>query len=80
MSQTTLTCPDCGKTGTVTNQATNLSIIPFTVVLMPGLDPGGCEGCRRLLGKNGYAVADVQFHRGRTTITPAALGHDSSSS
>jgi hypothetical protein len=71
--QTTLTCPDCGKTGAVTKQAINLSIIPFTVLLMTGLDPEVCEGCRMVLSKNGYTVADAQFHGDRTvTITPTA--------
>ncbi len=72
MPETTLTCPDCGKTGTVTKQAINLSIAAPTVLLMTGLDPEICEGCRTVLNKNGYAVVDARFHGNRTmTITAA---------
>jgi hypothetical protein len=70
--ETTLTCLDCGKTGTATKRAINLAITPFTVLLMTGLDPEICEGCRTVLNRNGYAVVDARFHGDRTmTITAA---------
>lgn len=41
-------------------------------VLMEGLDPVGCEGCREALTKNGYATVAIKRNPdGTADITPA---------
>ena len=52
-----LTCPDCGKTGTDTRMAVQ-AVTGISIVVMTGLDPDGCEGCRTILNKAGYTVVD----------------------
>jgi hypothetical protein len=57
--ETALTCPACGKTGNVTREVTQ----PATgavVLLMTGLDPDGCDGCRETLNSHSYAVVDAK--------------------
>ncbi|CCB73104.1 MULTISPECIES: hypothetical protein [Streptomycetaceae] len=54
MAEQTLTCPDCGKVGTVTHEWVKPGVASGTI--MTGLDPDNCEGCRETLNKHGYAV------------------------
>jgi hypothetical protein len=53
-----LTCPDCGKTGTDT-LTTVQTVTGISFVIMTGLDPEGCEGCRTILNESGNTVVDV---------------------
>jgi len=61
MPETTLTCSACGKTGTVTQELLKPDS-GAVILLMTGLDPGRCEGCRETLNRNGYAVTVAKPH------------------
>ena len=70
MPEITLTCPTCGKTGTVTQKLTQLGT-GTGVLLMTGLDPGDCEGGREALSSHGYAIVDAKpAGPGAWTLTP----------
>ena len=59
-----------GKTGTVTQKLTQLGT-GTGVLLMTGLDPGECEGCREALSSHGYAIVDAKpAGPGAWTLTP----------
>jgi len=69
--ETTLTCPACGKTGTVTKKLTG-GRVNATMLLMEGLNPEGCDGCRETLNSRGYAVVNATpAGPGAWTLTPA---------
>ena len=53
MTVNTLTCPTCGKVGTVTHGWQRPGVASGT--LMTGLDPQHCEGCWDILSSHGYA-------------------------
>jgi hypothetical protein len=70
MPETTLTCPDCGKTGTVTQELVQPAM-GVTMLMMTGLDPDGCEKCKELLTSRGYAVVDTKEVRpGEWALAP----------
>lgn len=46
------TCPSCGKTGEMTGSWTKGML---SGLLMTGLDPANCAGCRSIIGDNGGA-------------------------
>jgi hypothetical protein len=70
MPETTVTCPDCGRTGNVTQELVQPAM-GVTMLLMTGLDPDGCDGCRETLDSHGYAVADAKEVRpGEWALTP----------
>lgn len=67
MSVTSATCPECGKTGTVTGEWERPGIASGTI--MTGLDPDNCEGCVKTLNKHGFAVVKIaQNEDGTRTI------------
>lgn len=76
MPETTLTCPACGRTGTVTRELRQSSPPHALILLMTCLDPGACEECRETLARHGYAVLFTKTHGrilapGLTALDPA---------
>lgn len=45
-----------GRADTLTTVQT---VTGISLVIMTGLDPEGCEGCRTILNESGYTVVDV---------------------
>ena len=69
MPADTLTCPTCGKTGTVAGNWVQPGVATGTT--MTGLDPEHCEGCRETLEKNGYAIVRLNLNGdGTGTVEP----------
>jgi hypothetical protein len=57
MSVNSATCPECGKTGTVTDGWVRPGVASGTI--MTGLDPENCEGCKKTLNKHGFTVIET---------------------
>ena len=71
MPADTLTCPTCGKTGTVTGDWVKPGVASGTI--MTGLDPEHCDGCRETLNQNGYAIVGLnQNGEGTGTVEAEA--------
>jgi hypothetical protein len=66
MGATELNCPKCGKTGTDQGQMVTRNA---RLTLNLGLDPDGCEGCRKTLADAGYAETVIPPEAARVLLS-----------
>lgn len=63
-------CPDCNRVAI--DSGTWVKPDKAAGVLVEGLDPANCAGCREALAKRGYAVVAITTNDdGTATIIPA---------